>query len=871
MAVRANVTLINYSGGEVSPELYSRSDLPIYQRGAEWIQNYIVLPQGGQLYRNGKSHVKSTRQNLDGRLISFKFSQQDTYVLEFTDRKIRFYRDGGAVLNDAAAKDITLINRLSPAGIVTSAAHGFVDGQEIYISGVEGMVEFNNQFFTIYQHDSNAFTLKNALGVVVDTSSFNLYESGGKATPVFEIDSPYRAEHIKELHVKQSADTIYITHLRYPPCKLSRKGHLDWTIETFERDNDPFKQKAITGISKANPGVVSISAHGFEVDDEVYIDGIKGMTELASGWYKINSVTTNSFTLKTLDGVAVNTTSFSTWTEGGIVINTNFCPKTVAFLDQVRLAYGNWNEDPAGMAFSRAPDTKTGETRFDNFDVSLNDATESIRISLQPVFDTMDAIQWIATINRSVIVGCSTSVRKITGDTEDQPLSPTSINSRPLSNVGALGVQPYCSGQSLFYIDVTGIRLNTVLFSFQSSDYVTANQNLAANQLGSSPFVAVAQQRGDSGLLWVLREDGVLTGLTFNELESIYGWHRHYIGGKSTHEGVEYDRAKVLSICTEPRLNKESVLWAIVERTVNGQTYRSVEYLNQPVRFVEEDDFYSGDGYDNQKADLLRYNNATYEQLKDSIHVDSAISYDGSSFAAGVTLTPTATTGDITVTASASVFTAEMVGREIWKKYDKRGRGGGRIRIEGVLSSTQVLGTVIAPLDSDAVIASGGWYLTTDKVYGLLHLVGETVDVQVDGAPGGKYVVQPGGSIQLGSQSSKVHVGFGYLGLSMSLNLDLAGPRGSTSSQIRKIRRFYPRFRNTVGAKIGTTLWNCKPVVFKDVDDLTDRPTRLNNSLLEIIPPDSHTRQRKQCVLMQDKPSPQQLLSMDIELEAATD
>lgn len=868
---RGNTVLLNVSGGEISPELYSRLDLPIYQRGNQRVQNYIVLPQGGIQYRNSFAHVHNTRQLNAGRLISFTFSEADTYVIEITDKKMRFYRNFGSILDPATAT-ITAVTKANPA-VITAAAHGFTNGQEVFLAGIVGMKELNGQFFHVNNVTTNTFELQDVYMQNLDTTNFNAYVSGGTANKIYGLDVPYEAQYINDLHYTQSADTIYITHQKYPPMKLTRTAHTSWTIKQYDRTADPFSMKTISGITKANPGVFTTSgSHGFAIGDEVFLGEVVGMIEVNWKRYLINTVPTGTtFTVKDINtGVPTDTTGFTTYTSGGRVIQVKNCPKTCAFLSSVRLVFANWPANPSGMAFSRAPNSTTGATQFDDFTTGAN-ATDAILYTLGPVFDKLDSIQWLKNTNKQLVAGCLSSIRRITGDTVDDPISPSSANAPPINNVGSNSVQAFSNGQSVFYIDSTARRVHSFLFAIQSNDFVTVNQNLASAQLGSDIFTAMAQQRGDSGLLWILRNDGVLLGLTFNELESIFGWHRHYIGGQSVVNSVVQPRARVLSITIEPRLGEESVLWAIMERTVGAHTYRSVEYLKQPVRFVEIEDFFTESNREALIDDMELYASATFEQLKDSVHVDSSITYDGSALSATITMLPSVTTGNGTITSSANFFDDSMVGKEIWKKYDVRGAGGGRAEILGIQSATQALVEIKSDFDTTDVIPAGSWFLTSDKVYGLLHMVGQELTVQTDGAPAGTVIVQPDGSVQLSSQSSKTHLGFGYKGIATTLNLDVAGERGSAEAKIRKILEIIPRFHNTVGAKIGTTLWNASPITFKTVDDITDRPTPLFNGVQTVSPTDRWTRNTKQVCLIQDIPSPQMLLSLDIMLETADD
>lgn len=70
--------------------------------------------------------------------------------------------------------------------------------------------------------------------------------------------------------------------------------------------------KTITGITAANPGVVTATAHGYANGDVVYISGIVGMTELNDRAFVVANQATNTFELK-----GVNTTNYTAYTSGG--------------------------------------------------------------------------------------------------------------------------------------------------------------------------------------------------------------------------------------------------------------------------------------------------------------------------------------------------------------------------------------------------------------------------------------------------------------------------------------------------------------------------------------------------------------------------
>lgn len=73
-------------------------------------------------------------------------------------------------------------------------------------------------------------------------------------------------------------------------------------------------QKPITGITKANPAVVSSAAHGYASGDFVVISGVRGMTKLNARTYQIANVTGGTYEL-----VGINTTGadYAAYTSGG--------------------------------------------------------------------------------------------------------------------------------------------------------------------------------------------------------------------------------------------------------------------------------------------------------------------------------------------------------------------------------------------------------------------------------------------------------------------------------------------------------------------------------------------------------------------------
>lgn len=77
---------------------------------------------------------------------------------------------------------------------------------------------------------------------------------------------------------------------------------------------------AITGITRASPGVVTAVGHGLVAGQWVMLSGIVGMTALNGRTFEVRSPTANTFQLYSVpDGQPFDTSALSAWTSGGIV------------------------------------------------------------------------------------------------------------------------------------------------------------------------------------------------------------------------------------------------------------------------------------------------------------------------------------------------------------------------------------------------------------------------------------------------------------------------------------------------------------------------------------------------------------------------
>ena len=102
------LSIPSFTAGEMSSSMQGRTDFQKYFNAATRIENFVVLPHGPVARRPGTyfaAEVKTSTQKT--RLIPFTFSTTQTYILEFGNGYIRFYKDDGQIQSGGSAYEIS--------------------------------------------------------------------------------------------------------------------------------------------------------------------------------------------------------------------------------------------------------------------------------------------------------------------------------------------------------------------------------------------------------------------------------------------------------------------------------------------------------------------------------------------------------------------------------------------------------------------------------------------------------------------------------------------------------------------------------------------------------------------------------------------
>lgn len=845
--VNVNTSTPDFSGGEIAPKYYGRHDLQIFYKGMRRVRNFITEAAGGAFYRFGFYFASKTRDNLPAWLTEFRFTDTSSFTLEFTTNAIRFYRNDGQVRFTAQA--ITGITVANPAVVTYGGADTFANGDRVWISGVLGMTQVNNREFTVANVNTGANTFELS---GVNSSAYTPYSSAGTVEKIVEVATTYAEADIPFIKIAQEKNVMYLAHPSYNPKKLTYTSPTSWAFA----DHAPIRKsrqnaQVVSAITQANPAVVTYTgSDSFTNGDTVYISSGAGMTEINDREFTIASVNTGTNTFQL---VGVDSSGYAAYTGGGIVrrvvsaaapfLSAGNYPGAVGFYER-RLYYGGSDNNPNTLYGSNA-----GE--LDDFTLQINTASgakpeddEGIEYQIYGA----TRIEWLRGTDKFLAVGANNDVLLASGGIDDV-ITPSSISIKPTNSFGAADTNAVGRGSLLYYLQADGATMRSFEYSFEQDRYVPVNRNEVADHITKSGIKQFDYLEANNDILWAVRNDGKLVGMTASSTESISGWHLHTTDGE------------FISACSLTRPRQEAQLWACVAREVNGTTQYNIEFMTDATDYPMIEDFFSDEEI--QAEDTLAWLNMMYEAQRQYIHLDSALTYDGSMLATQ-TVTPGALTGTTTFTAGGSLFTANMVGRQIVRK-SITGYETGVAEITGYTSATVVTCEILEDFDSTSAIPAGEWYLTTDAVTDAGHLEGREVLVVADGAQHPPITITSGVAT-LERQAAVFHIGLGYRGELETNDLEGGGLNGVAQTKPKSLYQVGIRFLNSLYVSYGVNRYKLNQIEGRTANMRMDRPPVpfTGDQVMKYTNEVADARQggwtkSKRVVLVQDLPFPCQI------------
>lgn len=373
----------------------------------------------------------------------------------------------------------------------------------------------------------------------------------------YEIVSPYATADLPNIKIVQSADTLFLVHPGYAPRTLTRTSDTSWTMSTPTFVDGPYQSlntTATTITPSGTTGAITLTASA-SLFQTTHVGAFWRLQHGATVGYAVVTAYTsptivNATVMTTLGGVGAT----ALWWEGAWSTYRGY-PHTITFFED-RLIFGGNNNQPTTVWGS-----KSGSYYDMTPGVNDDDALDFTITSRQ-----VNNIRWMIPATRLLIGTFGTEFSCHTSG--DAPLSPTNVRVSTETAYGSNTVFPAQIGNTVLYIQRAGRKIREMLYNFDLNSYLSTDLTMMSEHITSGGITDLAYQQELDSIVWMVRNDGQLLGMTYERDQKVISWHHHQIGGSGAIESI--------TTITQPGYDE---LWMIVRRTINGQTKRYVEYL----------------------------------------------------------------------------------------------------------------------------------------------------------------------------------------------------------------------------------------------------------------------------------------------------
>ena len=450
----------SFASGELTPALHARVDLAKYNVGAKQLKNFFVHAHGGASNRQGTDYVATALG--ETRLIPFQYNVEQTYVLEFSNLKMRILKDGGLVEEGGSIVEI-----VSPYPAAALSELKYVQSADVlYLTHPD----YAPRTLTRSSHTSWTFaTLSFSPTVAAPTGLAGSYNGTGSYNIDYKVSAVTAAgeESLPSAAVTVSADTS-------GNWESGKIVSLSWTAVATAEYYKVYKN------SRGYYGYIGSADSVSFTDDNINPDVGNGLQ------------------------AAYNPFSGAGDYPG------------VAGIFEQRLIFGRTNNAPQTTWASQ-----TGF--FSNFGVSrpLRD-TDSIEASLAST--QVNEIRWFVPFDELMIFTSGGEWLMANGDNSDA-LTPTSVQYKVQGYRGCADVQPIVVGETVIYVQRGGQVVRDLQYRLESDKYAGNNLSVLSEHLfRGKHIVSWAYQQTPNSIVWVVLDDGTFCTFTYLPEHEVWAW-----------------------------------------------------------------------------------------------------------------------------------------------------------------------------------------------------------------------------------------------------------------------------------------------------------------------------------------------------------
>jgi hypothetical protein len=600
----------SFAGGELAPVLHARADTAKYASAARTVKNFLVRREGGVSNRPGLRFVAACKTNTLGtklmRFVSTVASQ--SVLIEMGQGYFRFF-NGKAPITVAGVPAWSNATNYIVGDLVVSGGINYYC-TVAHINHVPPDAGFWYPLTgTIYEiptpyalgslpqwsQSGNVITLTQPGVAPMELTFFTLT----RWTLTALSTSPHSQPPTAPMGTGGNPVPAWDATVTYQVGAIVLSGGVNYTCVLSNLNQVPpnatYWLAVVAGGLKRSYKMTTVEAVTLEesiasaaVDIDGYLNPIKTAPNALS-WTAPAGITVDSYNVY-CDPYGNGVFGFIGEADSGLTFNdpgltpdfestpplanalfqlANDYPTTSAFFQQRRF-FANTNNQPDGVFGSR--------TGFrSNFGVSTP-VQDDDGLTFRLAGNNHHPVRHLVALKTGLVLLTDGGEWTATGGGgAGTPMTPRSLAAEQETYVGcAPDVPPVTVGNEILYTQVRGSILRQLEFKFESQGLAGKDMTVFATHLFEThTIVDCAFQQVPDSIVWCVRNDGVLLGLTYVPDQDVYGWHRHETWNNTTMDKVE-------AICVVPETAEDGV-YVVVARTIGGNTVRYIERMNSRI------------------------------------------------------------------------------------------------------------------------------------------------------------------------------------------------------------------------------------------------------------------------------------------------
>jgi hypothetical protein len=521
--MKVRTPIYAFNGGEISRRMEGRADLDgIYDRAFSKMLNYVATVEGPATKRPGFRYIKEAALTSTW-LSRFVFNTTQAYVIEWADKKLRFFTNGGRIDVGGAPYELDVPYRSWEASRISSKqsfdrlylAHPSHPPGMITRTTAEtfshATVPLKNGPFKDWNTDKTKTIDWSGSGLVdgiaTITAGFPLFQAGHVGAPfMFEVKS-FSNIRAWEPGVKTNGNDA---------ASLIQVG-------TLVRSDGKI-YKCTNASAKFTGSIEPTHIEGKEWDGSSSTPGTQddGNTAGCQWEYQydrfgigiIQTVTsTTTATIKVTRALPDLAELTHHWAHAAFS-NVEGWPQLVGVWGS-RLIYVKGTEligSVVGDYWNMAPIDDSGTFAPDlafRLELSISDPPTWLHVDKEYLL--------LGNASEEIVVGQTNRAAGISG---------TNLTAQPQSAYGASECWPVAIGTAVMFVQRGGKKIREAAFSYEQGRFVGTNNNIYARHVTRSGIKWLAWQQEPEELLWGGRGDGTLIVHPHNPEQAVKGFSR---------------------------------------------------------------------------------------------------------------------------------------------------------------------------------------------------------------------------------------------------------------------------------------------------------------------------------------------------------